>query len=105
MGITEGGEIKHQEMKKMINKEYIKRLKTILKSKLNPGNTVKAINTWTVPVIRYSASIIDWKNSELRNMDRKTRKVLNMYQALHPRSNVDRLLTTLKRGLWDNTRR
>ena len=22
-------------------------------------------------------------------MDRKTRKVLNMYQALHPRSNVD----------------
>ena len=28
------------------------------------------------------------KNSELRSMDRKTRKVLNMYQALHPRSNV-----------------
>ena len=24
-------------------------------------------------------------------MDKKTRKVLNMYQALHPRSNVDRL--------------
>ena len=24
-------------------------------------------------------------------MDRKTRKVLNMYQALHPRSNVGRL--------------
>ena len=23
----------------------------------------------------------DWKNSELRNMDRKTRKVLNMYHT------------------------
>ena len=77
--IIEGEEIKHQEMKK-INKEYIKRLKAILKTKLNSGNTVKAINTWAVPVIRYSASIVDWKNSELRNMDRKTRKVLNMYQ-------------------------
>ena len=47
--IIEGEEIKHQEMKEEINKEYIKRLKVILKSKLNSGNTVKAINTWLVP--------------------------------------------------------
>ena len=40
-----GEEIKHQEMKEKINKEYIKRLKAILKLKLNSGNTVKAINT------------------------------------------------------------
>ena len=86
-----GKEIKHQVKKEKIKKEYIKRLKTILKSKLNSGNTVKAINTRTVPVIRYSAGIVDWKNSELSNMDRKTRKVLNMYQTLHPISNVDRL--------------
>ena len=52
---------------------------------------MKEINTWAVPVIRYSVGIVDWKNSELCSMDRKTRKVLNMYQALHPRSNVDRL--------------
>ena len=42
MRIIEGEEIKLQEMKK-INKEYIKRLKAILKSKLNSGNTVKAV--------------------------------------------------------------
>ena len=52
---------------------------------------MKAINTWAVPVIRYSEGIVDWKNSELRNMDSKTRKVLNIYQTLHPRPNVDRL--------------
>ena len=73
-----GEEIKHQEMKETIKKKYIKKLKAILKSKLNFGNTVKAINTWAVPVIRYSVGIADWRNSELRNMDRKTRKVLNM---------------------------
>ena len=72
--IIEGEEIKHQEMKEKINKEYIKILKAILKSKLNSGNTVKTINTWAVPVIRSSASIVDWKNSELCNMDRKTQK-------------------------------
>ena len=91
LGIIEGEEIRHQEMKEKINKEYIKRLKAILKSKFDSGNTVKAINTWAVPVIRYSAGIVGWKNSKLRSMDRKTRKVLNLYQALHPRSNIDRL--------------
>ena len=85
-------------MTEKIKKEYIKRLKAVLKSKLNSGNTVKAINTWAVPVIRYSAGIVDWKNSAIRNMDRKTRKVLHMYQALHPRSNVDRLYLPCSEG-------
>ena len=66
-------------MKEKIKNEYIKRLKAIPKSKLNSGNTVKAINTWVVPVIRYSTGIVDMKNSELCNMEIKTRKVLNMY--------------------------
>ena len=98
LGIIKGEDIKHQGMKEKINKEYIKRLKAILKSKLNSGNTVKAASTWAVPVIRYSAGIVDWKNAELQNMDRKIRKVLNMYQALHPRSNVDRLYLPCSEG-------
>ena len=52
LGIIEGEEIKHQVMKEKIIKEYIKRLKVILKSKLNSGNTVKAINSWEEPVLR-----------------------------------------------------
>ena len=98
MEIIECEEIKHQEKKENIKNEYIKRLKAILKSKLNSGNTMKAINSWAVPVIRYSAGIVDWKNSELRNMDRKIRKVLNMYQSLHPRSNVGRLYLPRSEG-------
>ena len=84
LGIIEGEKIKHQEMKEKVKKEYIKRLKAIIRSKFNSGNTVKATNTWAVPVIRYNACIVDWKNSELHNVDRKATKVLNMYQALHP---------------------
>ena len=59
LGIIEGEEIKHQEMNEKIKKKCIKRSKAILKSKLNSGNTVKAINSWTVPVIRYSTVIVD----------------------------------------------
>ena len=98
MVIIEGEEIKHNEMKEKINKEYIKRLKAILGSKLNFGNAVKAVNTWAIPVFRYSAGIVDWKNAEHRNMDRKTRKLLNMYQALHPRSNIDRIYLPSNEG-------
>ena len=59
---------------------------------------MKAINTWAVPVFRYSAVIFDWKNSKLCNTDRKNRKVLNMYETLHSRSNVDRLYSPCSEG-------
>ena len=96
MGIIEGEEIKLQGKKEKIKKEYIKRLKAILKSKLNSGNTMKAINSWAAPVIRHSVGIVDWKNSELCYMDRKTRKVLNMYQALHPKIKCRQTILTMQ---------
>ena len=74
LGIIEGEEIKHQEMKERIKMEYIIRLKAMLNSKIISGNTVNAINTWPVTEIRYSAGIVDWKNSELSNMDKKKQK-------------------------------
>ena len=63
----------------------------ILKSKLNGRNKVKAINTWAVAIFRYGAGIIQWKTSELKNLDRKSRKTITMYRGLHPKSDVDRL--------------
>ena len=85
-------------MKDNIRKEYLKRIKAILKSKLNSGNMVKAINTWAAPVIRYTAGIIDWTKEELCNLDRKTRKTMTMHRALHPRSNVNRIYAPRKDG-------
>ena len=59
---------------------------------------VKTMSICAVPVIRYSAGIVDWKKSELQTMDRKTRKIMTIYQALHPRANVDRLYLPRKEG-------
>ena len=66
-------------------------MRKILKSKLNGGNIIKAINSWSVPVVRYTAGIIDWTQAELENLDRKTRKLTSAHHALHPQSDVDRL--------------
>ena len=70
----------------------------ILKSKLNRTNTVTAINTWAVAICRYGARIIKWKASELKDLDRKSRKAMMMYGLLHPKSDVDRLYVKRKEG-------
>ena len=71
-GIVERGDIAHEEMKQKTWKEYMDRVRKVMKSKLNGGNVIKAINTWATPLIRYGAGIIDWTKNEIDEIDRKT---------------------------------
>ena len=71
-----------------------RRVKKVLKSSSKGGNTVKAINTWTVAAGRYSAGILNWTAEELNAMDRKTRKLMTMSDASHLWVEVDRLYVT-----------
>ena len=91
LGILEIDNVKHEEMKEKLKKEYIRRVRSILKSKLNGGNIIQAINARAVSIIRYGAGIISWRVDELKAVDRKTRKLLTIYGALHPQADVDRL--------------
>ena len=52
LGILQADDVKHTHVKKETLSEYNKRVRKLLKSKLNGGNIIKAINNWTVPVIR-----------------------------------------------------
>ena len=63
-------------MKQKVSKEYFRRLKKVLKSKLNGGNLVQGVNNWTMSLLRYSAAFISWRKCELQAIDRKTRKLL-----------------------------
>ena len=91
LGILEVDNVKHEEMKEELKREYIRRVRSILKSKLNDGNIIQAINARSVSVIRYGAGIINWWVDELKAVDRKTRKLLTIYRALQPQAYVDRL--------------
>ena len=91
LGVLEADHVLHEESKERLKKEYIKQVKKCLKSKLNGGNMVKAINTWAVSLMRYSAGIVGWTKADLDVTDRKTRKLMTMYGMLHPRWNVSRL--------------
>ena len=91
LGVLVADMIKTELMKEKVMKEYRRRVKKVLGSKLNGGNAIKAINAWAVPVVRYSGGVVDWTVNELKEADRKTRKLLTLNGALHPRSNTDRL--------------
>ena len=98
LGILEANKFLEEKMKLNVLKEYIRRLRKVLKSKLNGGNLVRGVNTWAVSLLRYSAAFVSWRKSELQAIDRKTRKLFTIYRALHPKSDVDRLYIPRKEG-------
>ena len=98
LGVVELDKMMEEEMKTKTIKEYKRRLRLILKSKLNGKNKITAINTWAVAIFRYGGGIINWKESELKKVDRTTRKNLTMNGAMHPKSDVDRLYVKRKEG-------
>ena len=55
LGILEADGVKHKEMKNQIKKEHIRRVRNMLKSKLNGGNIISAISSRAVTIVRYGA--------------------------------------------------
>ena len=91
LGILEADTIKQAEMKEKIQKEYLRRTRKLLETKLNSRNFIKGINTWAVPLVGYSGPFLKWTRDELKQMDQRTRKLMTMHKALHPRDDLDRL--------------
>jgi len=40
--------------------------------------------------VRYTAGFINWRKDELEAMDKKTKKIMTVYNSLHARADVDR---------------
>ena len=51
-----------------------------------------------IQILRYSAAFNSWRKSELQAIDRKNRKLFSIFEALHPKSDVDRLYIPRKEG-------
>ena len=98
LGILEADTIKQVQMKDKIRKEYLRRTRKLLETKLSRRNLIKGINTWAVPLIRYSGPFPKWTRDELKQMDQRTRKLMTMHKALYPRDDVDKLYVSRKEG-------
>ena len=55
LGILERDDICQEKMKEKVQKEYYKQVRAVLKSKLNGGNVINAVNVWAVATVRCGA--------------------------------------------------
>uniref|UniRef100_H3B0S5 Uncharacterized protein n=1 Tax=Latimeria chalumnae TaxID=7897 RepID=H3B0S5_LATCH len=94
LGVLELDNVQHKKMKEKIKAEYNRRVRKILKSKLSGENMIRAMNQYAVPVIGYTAGTVDW----MQELDRKTRKQMNIHGMVHPRADTDRLYVKRKEG-------
>ncbi len=98
LGIKENGKINHALLKKELSEEYIKRVRKILKTKLNSNNIIAAINRQAVPVLTYSFLAIKWKEKEIEALDIKTRRMLTIFGCHQAKADKDRLYEKPENG-------
>ena len=60
LGVLESSLFHLTDMKEKICHEYRHRFHKLLRSSLTGKNIIQAINSCAVPIIRYSAAIVDW---------------------------------------------
>ena len=85
-------------MKEKIKKEYLRRTRKLLETKLYRRNLIKGINIWAVLLVRYSGPFLKWTREEFKQMDQRTKKLMNTHKALHSRDDIDRLYVWRKEG-------
>ena len=98
LGLLESDEFNSARIKTKAIKEYKKRLRLVLKSKLHARNQINAINTFALPILTYPAGIIKFTVEEKKHLDTMTRKQLTMHGSLHPKVDVDRLYIPRNKG-------
>ena len=68
--------VKEKEMKTEFDREYKRRIRLILISKLNGKNKIKVINSLAVAIMRYGAGVLEWRVDELKELYRNIRKLI-----------------------------
>ena len=91
LGRPGADEVMVNEMKDKVEKEYYRSVRKVLETELNNGNLSKAINSWAISVVRYSAAFLGWSRLQLEEINRRTRKLLTIHSGFLPKSNADRL--------------
>ena len=98
LGMEESIGIQHKTIKEKVKREYIRRVRAVLKTELTAKNKITAIGALAVPVLQYGFAILNWKIKEIKALDIKTRKCLTMHKMHHPSADVDRLYVSRKLG-------
>lgn len=98
LGIKQSRLIEQSETKDRLLTEYLDRVRRVTRTKLLGKNMVKAINTYAIPLLAYSFGVIDWTDTDIRGIQRKTSRILTNARLHHPKSAVERLTLPRSEG-------
>ena len=71
-----------------LSQEYIRRLSVIWTSNISIPRKIRATNTFAIPLLQYSFWTCTWTLEKLKQLDRKTREVINKNSGRNKKSSV-----------------
>lgn len=98
LGYFQTQQIHQKQSKDTVEQKFKNRLHKILNTQLNAKNTIKAINSFAVPILTYSFGIINWSQSHLTKLQRLINTHMTKYRKHHPRSCIERLTLPHQEG-------
>lgn len=98
LGYHQAQGINQARTKAELTTMYLTRLRNVLKTQLNARNKAKAITTYAISMLTYSFGVIGWTDTDLHDLDTKTRTHLTKYRSHHPKSAVERFHLPRIRG-------
>ena len=84
LGILEMDRIMRDEMRLRFKKKYFRRLRIVMKTRLNRRNKIQPVNTWAVARLKYGAGIVTCNNAEVKNLDRKNKEDIDIVWSFPP---------------------
>lgn len=90
LGYHQARGIDHGRAKRELTEEYFTRLRRLLRAQLSAKNLSRAVSAYATSVLIYSFGILKWTDTELKNIDIKTRTMFTKHRCHHPRSAVER---------------
>ena len=91
LGFLQEEQVKHDEIKELLTKNFQRNCKTVWCSELTSLNKLKTYNQLVVSKLTSTFGIIKWTRKELQDLDILTRKVMTGAKCHHLWSAVERL--------------
>ena len=79
-GILTADTFRQDLVKEEIKKEYFRRMRKLLETKLENINLSKRINDWAVLPVRYSGLFLEWTMEEFQQIEKRTKKLKLLHQ-------------------------
>lgn len=98
LGFQQSKQIYHSQTKADLTRKFQRRLDLILKTHLNSRNTIKAINTYAIPLLTYSFGVINWSQTNLKKLQTTINTKLTKHRKHHPNSCSQRLTLPREEG-------